>query len=460
LASYVLPANVESLVYTGSLGITAIGNALNDTFSGFDGTSILTGGGGTDTAIFTGQLARYTVVNNPDGSITLTDTRAGSPDGTDTFIGFSLFQFSDGAVFSAAQLGGGTTGSPTAVNGTSGNDVLTSTVQGAIISGLAGNDTLTAGAASQVLDGAAGADTLNDNGQSGTTLLGGAGNDTYIVGNPGTIVTELTNNGTDTIQTALASYQLPANIERLVHTGTGSFTSTATAAGEQITGGTGADSLGDGGFANVVLRGGGGADTFTVTSASTTVTEVAGSAGSTVMTSLASYSLPANVQNLTYTGIANFTGTGNGLANTITGGSGNDTLSANGGIDTLIGGAGNDRLTGGGAADTFVFAPVNPAITNGVYIAGFGRDVITDFTANINNANHDFLSLASSMFASDTTASSLLGGAAHNAAGGLVTVAQSGSSVVITIDPTDTITLNNVTLSVLKTAAAADVHFV
>jgi Ca2+-binding RTX toxin-like protein len=199
-----------------------------------------------------------------------------------------------------------------------------------------------------------------------------------------------------------------------------------------------------------------------VTSASTTVTEVAGSTNSTVMTSLSSYSLPTNVQNLTYTGTGNFTGNGNGLANTITGGSGNDTLAGNGGSDTLTGGAGNDRLSGGSGADTFVFAPVNATTTNNVYQAGFGQDVITDFTASVNNTSHDVLTLASSMFLNNTapSASAFLGGTAHNAAGGLVTVAQSGSSVVITIDPTDTITLNNVTLSVLKNAAAADVHFV
>ena len=460
LSTYVLPANVENLVYTGNSGITATGNALNNTFSGFDGTSILTGGGGTDTAVFSGQFARYSVVQNPDGSVTFTDTRAGSPDGTDTFINFSLFQFSDGLVLTAAQLGGSSGTPPTTVNGTSGNDTLTSSAAGAIISGLGGADVLTAGAINETLNGGAGADTLNDGGFAGVTLVGGAGNDTYVVGNAGTVVTETANNGTDTVQTTLNSYQLPVNVEKLVFTGNGSFTSTANAAGESITGGTGADSLGDGGFANVVLRGGGGADTFTVTSASTTVSETAGSANATVMTSLANYSLPGNVQNLTYTGAGNFTGTGNGLANTITGGAGNDTLSGNGGNDTLIGGAGNDRLSGGGGQDTFVFAPVNPTNTGGVYNAGFGKDIITDFTANQNNANHDILQLSASMFAAGTTAASLAAGTAHNVAGGLVTVAQSGGSVVITVDPTDSITLNNVTLATLKTAAAADIHFV
>ena len=461
LRNYVLPNNVENLVYTASAGITATGNALNNTFSGFDGTSILNGGDGTDTALFTGQFAQYTVVANPDGSlISLTDTRAGSPDGTTTFSNFELFQFNGGLVLTAAQLGGSTGIPPTAVNGTTGNDALTSSVTGAIISGLGGADTLTAGAANQTLDGGAGADILNDNGQSGITLLGGAGNDTFIVSNPGTIITKSANNGTDTVQTTLSSYQLPANIERLVFTGSGSFTATATVAGEQITGGTGADSLGDGGLANVVLRGGGGADTFNVTNASTTVNEVAGS-----------YELdrddharqlhiarqrpePDVHRNRQLHRQWQRSGEHHHRRRR------NDTLFGNGGNDTLIGGAGNDRLSGGDGADTFVFAPVNPTTTNGIYNAGFGNDVITDFTANMTNASHDILELSSSMFASGTTATALFNGTAHNAANGPVTVVQQGSNVLITLDPTDTITLNNVTLKMLQASATADIHFV
>src|SRR6202022_4270307 len=231
------------------------------------GTNILFGGSGTNVLKLTGLYGDYTITLNADGSNTIADTRPGTPDGTDIVHNFQSFQFADGLVLTPAQLTGAGV-----VLGTSGADTLTSALTGEVILGLAGNDTLTAGAANQVLDGGTGANTLKDGGFSGVTLIGGPGNDTYNVSNPGTVVTELPGNGTDTVQTTLSSYQLPANVERLVYTGSGGFTSTATAAGEIITGGTGADTLSDGGFANVTLRGGGGADTFHVTHHSTAVT--------------------------------------------------------------------------------------------------------------------------------------------------------------------------------------------
>ncbi|MBR0842131.1 VCBS domain-containing protein [Bradyrhizobium liaoningense] len=454
LSSFVMSDYVENFVYTGTTGITLTANGSDNTFSSFDGTSTIDGGGGTDTAVFSGQLGQYTKTTNPDGSITLADTRSGSPNGTATFSNVELFQFSDG-LLTAAQLS-----ASVLVNGTGSSDNLTSTSPGAIINGLGGADTLTAGAANQTLNGGAGADILKDNGQSGITLNGGAGNDTFIVTSAATSLLESPNEGTDTVQTNLSSLQLSANVERLVYTGSGSFSSTATAAGQTITGGTGADLLGDGGFANVSLRGSGGADTFTVTNSQTTVVEVSGATNSTVATSLSSYSLGQNVQNLTYTGSGNFVGNGNGLGNTITGGAGNDTLSGGGGSDRLVGGAGNDLMTGGNGSDTFVFAPVNPATVNGVYVAGFGHDVITGFLATGTNASHDVLELSSAMFADGTSVSAIVNGTALNAAGASVSVAQQGSNVVITIDPTDSITLNNVSLATLKAGASVDFHLV
>src|SRR3954453_17592820 len=106
-------------------------------------------------------------------------------------------------------------------------------------------------------------------------------------------------------------------------------------------GGGGSDLL-DGGTGNDTMVGGGGNDVYIVDAAGDVVTE--GSTGGTdeVRTSLASYTLGANVENLRYTGTGDFTGTGNTLANTLTGGAGNDLLNGGSGVDTMIGGAGND----------------------------------------------------------------------------------------------------------------------
>ncbi|MGO7172235.1 protease, partial [Rhizobium leguminosarum] len=85
------------------------------------------------------------------------------------------------------------------------------------------------------------------------------------------------------------------------------------------------------------LIGGAGDDTYIVDNAGDSVAENADEGTDTVKTVLASYTLGVNVENLTYIGTAAFVGTGNGLANTITGGVGNDTLNGGAGADSLIG---------------------------------------------------------------------------------------------------------------------------
>jgi Ca2+-binding RTX toxin-like protein len=72
------------------------------------------------------------------------------------------------------------------------------------------------------------------------------------------------------------------------------------------------------------------------------VVEVVGGGIDTVRTALSSYSLGAEVDNLTFIGTGSFTGIGNSLANAITGSSVNDTLDGGVGIDTMSGGVGND----------------------------------------------------------------------------------------------------------------------
>ena len=86
----------------------------------------------------------------------------------------------------------------------------------------------------------------------------------------------------------------------------------------------------------------------------------------TVNTTLASYTLGANVENLNFTGAGNFAGTGNTLANVIIGGAGNDTLDDGGvgGADTMNGGAGNDTYFVRNAGETILDSGVGVNTVN------------------------------------------------------------------------------------------------
>ncbi|MBD2748014.1 cadherin-like domain-containing protein [Microvirga sp. BT688] len=97
--------------------------------------------------------------------------------------------------------------------------------------------------------------------------------------------------------------------------------------------GTGDDDRLDGGTGADVMVGGSGGDTYVVDDAGDVVVETTNGGTDEVQTDLAAYTLGANVEDLTYTGVGTFAGTGNALNNVITGGNG---------VDTLTGGAGND----------------------------------------------------------------------------------------------------------------------
>ncbi|KJZ36623.1 peroxidase family protein [Pseudomonas fluorescens] len=177
---------------------------------------------------------------------------------------------------------------------------------GVVLQGTPGANTLTGGAGNDVLFGLGGNDTLN--GLAGNDqLFGGTGNDTLNGGNDDDILNG--EDGTDTLN-----------------------------------GGLGAD----------VMTGGSGNDTFVVDNVGDTVIEALNGGTDLVQTSLATYLLGANVENLTYTGVANFTGNGNALANTLTGGVGNDVLNGGAGGDRMVGLAGNDTYVVDAAGDVVV----------------------------------------------------------------------------------------------------------
>lgn len=257
-----------------------------------------------------------------------------------------------------------------------GND----TVDGGI-----GNDTLQGGDGDDVLKGSAGTDSLEggigndtlDGGTGADIMVGGDGNDSYVVDNVGDSVTEVAGGGVDTV-TSSVGYTLASEVENLLLTGSattgtgndGDNAITGTSAANTLSGLGGADTL-VGGAGNDTLDGGqgvdsmeGGAndDTYIVDNSADLVVENAGEGTDSVLAS-ASFTLGANVENLTLTGVADIDGAGNEDANTmvgndganlLSGADGDDDLSGGGGNDTLDGGLGNDTLTGGAGADSMV----------------------------------------------------------------------------------------------------------
>lgn len=93
------------------------------------------------------------------------------------------------------------------------------------------------------------------------------------------------------------------------------------------------------------------------------------------------------LENLELLGSEDLAGSGNGLANTLTGNAGNNALDGGAGDDTLYGGDGNDTLDGGTGSDTLF-----GGLGDDLFLFSDGVDIIGDFTAGV--GSDDVIDLA------------------------------------------------------------------
>jgi Ca2+-binding RTX toxin-like protein len=263
--SYALPDYVENLTLTGSAAINAtgnsesniiIGNAAANIITGGLGNDILTGGGGGDTF----------VINHGDGSDIITDFHPGSV-GVHDIVELNGFAFTS---FNDIQAALSQMGSDVYLRLTSQDTlVFRNTTVSAFTSDdfrlpatlpVSGAPTMwVAGTANgQTIYGSAANDQITANG-SGDTLIGGPGDDTYVIGSPNTKIIEKAGEGVDTVQ-AWSSFTLPDNVENLTLM-KGGLTGVGNQLANRIVGSSGDDVI-NGGGGNDWLYGGAGNDTF------------------------------------------------------------------------------------------------------------------------------------------------------------------------------------------------------
>lgn len=312
---------IETLVLLGTDNLTGEGNGIANSIVGNSGHNTIDGLGGDDVMIGGAGNDTYFV----DSSLDIIAENAN--EGTDTAFANQNYVLAAN-VENLVLLGGAL---DLIGNGNSQNNHITGNDGGNQINGFSGAD----------------------------TMVGGLGSDTYVVDNLNDIVTEALNAGdNDRVQSSV-SYTLTANVERLelltnnALNGTGNNlnnTLIGNNAFNTLTGGSGNDLLdGRGGGDNMI--GGTGNDSYVVDNAADFAFELFNQ-GIDLVTSSVTFTLGADVENLTLTGTA-ASGTGNILANVIIGNTVANVLTGGDGNDTLDGGLGNDTMDGGAGADTY-----------------------------------------------------------------------------------------------------------
>jgi Ca2+-binding RTX toxin-like protein len=338
------------------------GSGGNDLLYGADGDDILSGGAGDD--LLDGGAGEDIAAFDYDAGVTVSLEIVGGQDtgqGIDTLVDIEDLR---GGQFT---------------------DVLTGDAgDNYIDGGLGGDDRLFGRAGVDHLFGSPFGTNYLDGGTGADVMVGGSGSDTFIVDNIGDRVYDegdygSPGDGTDVVRASI-TYTLGYDIENLVMTGSAAINGSGNSGANAITGNAGANilygyagnDLLDGGAGGDKMIGGSGDDAYIVSDATDYAYENAGEGTDSVIASV-SYTLRANVENLTLIGTANLTGKGNDIADTITGNSGANALYGYAGDDMLLGGGGRDILDGGTGTDT-----LQGGADNDIYVIDSTSDVIVE----------------------------------------------------------------------------------
>jgi Ca2+-binding RTX toxin-like protein len=481
-------AGNDTYIYASGWGADNVTESLS---AGTD-TLHFTGLGPSDIRLYTDSAGTLHVINNNNGSDTISIGAGKTGNNTnESTIGSYVEQITfDDINHTTWSLTAGLT-----ITGTSGGDTLYGTAYDDTILGMGGTDGIY---------GNAGNDIIVASGAS--TVRGGPGDDTYVFssgfGNANVI--ETTSAGSDTInfagidpshirmwtdgfgslflqdsadtshsiavsagktgsntnESTIGQYVEHITFDSSYNTTwdlTGGLTFTGTSSGESLYGtayndtlyglagvdalyGNAGDDVLFGGTGNDVLTGGPGTDTvdYSTSGGAVTVNLSTGSATGDGTDTLATLE---NVNGSAY----GDTITGDGNANVLNGGAGNDSITGGAGNDTLLGGAGDDSLDGGSNTDTADFSTAASGVTVSLAAGtatGDGSDTLTNIE-NVTGSTHDDTIVSSS--ASNT----LDGGAGSDT----VSYASAASAVTVNLstgsatgDGTDTLShFENVT---------------
>ncbi len=400
------------------------GNGGADTLNGGDQDDDLRGGPGAD------------VLNGGNGNDLLHGSAYGGADGADGYdggAGVDRVSFYDRNATQAAaadltlmtisndgfgnaetmtgieELGGGTQ-YPDVFIGDAGANALWG-MSGDTLEGRDGDDTLGAGGALAIADGGAGFDRIYFQSQRLHDKNGD--------GVPEQDATTIGVKVDLAAGTAIDGWGVQGqilNVER-VHGTAYADTLSGGDGGDQLFGEDGDDAL-DGAAGPDTLVGGLGNDAFYRDSTGDQASDAAGGGVDIVYASVQT-TLPANIENLTLTGTASLSGSGNALGNVILGNSANNTLNGLGGADTLTGAAGRDFLKGGAGPDVFAY---NAIIDSPV--GNLTRDVINLFESGV-----DKIDLSAVNAGVYTAIAAFTAGGAPE-----FTIVQSGGSRIVKID--------------------------